>query len=155
MDGTELVITKWINKSFSGKSHDFTIKYQVVVGFPHFRPVDIVGPYLGSISDATIWKESAIANYLEENELKVLGDKGYIGCPSVVAMKKKKKGQTKLSDEDKEFNRKISLVRVKVENHFADIKKWKVLSHVYRGDLKDHYKLFLTVEFLTLLQKDI
>lgn len=69
-------------------------------------------------------------------------------------MKKKKKGQKKLTAEEKEYNKNISRIRVKVENHFADLKQWKVLSHVYRGDLKEHFHLFLTCEFLTLLQKN-
>ncbi len=154
VDGTEIIINKWIGPSYSGKAHDYTIKYQVVVGLPDYRPVDIVGPYFGSVSDATVWKESDISRYLEENGLKVLGDKGYVGCPAVYAMRKKRRGQARLTLEDKTYNNTIAKYRVKVENHFADVKKWKVLSHAYRGDLSAHYKLFLICEFLTLLQKE-
>jgi hypothetical protein len=154
VDCTELVINKWVKSAYSGKAHDYTVKYQVVVGGSDFRAVHIVGPFLGSVSDAKIWNESDIAAWMLENEVKVLGDKGYVGCSGVEAMKKKKKGQAKLDPKDKEYNNKIAKIRVKVENHFADQKKWKVLSHDFRGDLHEHYKLFICVEFLTRLQKE-
>lgn len=114
----------------------------------------MAGPYLGRENDAKIWAQTDIVAFLEENGFYVLGDKGYVGCAHVYHMKKKRKGQARLSDADKAFNKNISKFRVRVENHFADMKVWKILSHAYRGDLQKHRKIFLSCEILSLLSED-
>ena len=129
------------------------MKYQVSIDATTLRPFHVAGPYFGKIHDATVWKECSLAEYLRENDLFLLGDKGYAGCQQVYSMKKKKRGQQTLSTADKEYNAKIAEVRVRVENHFADLKKWKVLSHVFRGNVESHRKVFIACEFLTLLSK--
>lgn len=68
--------------SFNCKSEIFryhTLKYQVIVCISTGNPVHLVGPFLGKISDATMWKDSKVAEYLEKKKLWVVGDKGYQG----------------------------------------------------------------------------
>jgi hypothetical protein len=154
VDSTEIVIQSWHPKSFSGKKKDFTLKYQVTIDFGTGVTVHIAGPYLGSVHDAKIWQESLLGDYLAESYLFVIGDKGYIGCESVHAMRKKKGGQVVLSDEDEQYNRNLSRVRIRVENHFADIKQWKCVSHVFRGkNLSDHWKVYFACEILNIISK--
>jgi hypothetical protein len=129
------------------------VKYQVVIGFPDFMPIDVAGPYLGRENDAGIWAKTGIVDYLKDNGFFVLGDKGYVGCEQVHHMMKKKRGQQVLSVEDKNHNREIAHYRVRVENHFAKLKVWKVLSHVFRGSLTEHRRIFIACELLTLLSE--
>jgi len=42
-------------------------------------PIHLSGPFLGKISDATMWKESKVSEFLEKEDLWVIGDKGYQG----------------------------------------------------------------------------
>lgn len=153
VDCTEILINSWIRESYSGKIGDFSVKYQVVIGFPSLLPIDLHGPFLGKENDASVWKSSSIRTKLNASGYFVLGDKGYVGCDSVYSLRKKRPGQTALSELDKEYNMRIKQVRARVENHFADLKKWSVVSLDFRGDLNHHYKVFVSCEFLTFLAK--
>ncbi len=123
----------------------------MVVGFPEYKPIHIAGPYMGRENDSGIWPQTDIVNFLKDNGFYVLGDKGYIGCEQVYSMKKKRRGEVVLSAESKEYNRSISQYRVRVENYFAKLKVWKVLSYVYRGNLQDHRKIFMVCVVLLFL----
>lgn len=153
VDSTEIEINCWIGDSFSGKKHAHTLKYQVVCCLSTRKPIHIVGPFFGKESDASVWKKSKLGEYLENDDLWVLGDKGYQGCLRVKHCLKKKKGQDTLDPQSREYNRKISVLRVQVENHFADVKKWNVVSHVFRGDVNSHVKIYFTCEILTIISK--
>lgn len=153
VDSTEVEVNCWIGDSFSGKKHAHTLKYQVICCLITRKPIQIIGPFFGKESDASVWKKSGMGEYLENNDLWVLGDKGYQGCLRVKHCLKKKRGHDTLDPASKEYNRKISTKRVEIENHFAEVKKWKVVSHVYRGNLDDHVKIYFTCEILTILSK--
>jgi hypothetical protein len=56
-----------------------TLKYQVIVCLKTGLALHICGPFLGKINDATMWKESGVAEYLTRHDLWVIGDKGYQG----------------------------------------------------------------------------
>lgn len=153
VDSTEVEINCWVGDSFSGKKGAHTLKYQVVCCLTTRKPIQISGPYFGKESDATVWKKSGLGEYLENDDLWVLGDKGYQGCLRVKHCLKKKRGEPSLAPRERDYNRKISVKRVEIENHFADVKKWKVVSHVFRGDLNNHMKIYLTCEILTIISK--
>ena len=69
-------------------------------------------------------------------------------------MRKKRRGQIALSAADKDYNRNISRYRIRVENHFAYIKQWKFVSHVFRGkDLSEHWKVYYAAEVLHAISK--
>ena len=153
VDSTELEVNCWVGDSYCGKKGAHTLKYQVVTCINTRKPVQISGPFFGKESDVSVWKKSGMGEYLEENDLWVLGDKGYQGCARVKHCLKKKRGQDNLDPHSREYNRKISVKRVEVENHFAEVKIWKAISHVYRGDLSDHVKIYFTCEILTLISQ--
>ena len=81
----------------------------------------------------------------------VLGDKGYEGCSGVYYMKKRKRGQIELTLADQDHNDLISTRRVEIEQFFAQIKNWKVINHVYRGELNSHVQIFYCCVILTHL----
>ncbi len=153
VDSTEIEINCWIGDAFSGKKGAHTLKYQAVTCLSTGKPIQISGPYFGKESDASVWKKSGLGEYLEEDDLWVLGDKGYQGCLRVKHCLKKKKGQKSLPPLDKEYNRNISVKRVEIENHFADVKKWKAISYVYRGNVDNHIQVYFTCEILTIIAK--
>jgi hypothetical protein len=153
VDSTELQINTWVGDSYSGKKGHHTLKYQVICCLTTGKPVQICGPYFGKESDATIWKKSGMGEYLQEDDLWVLGDKGYQGCLHVKHCLKKKPGQDTLDPSSREYNRQISVKRVEIENHFAKVKVWKAISHVYRGDLTNHVKIYYTCEILALISQ--
>lgn len=73
VDSTEVLIHAWHEKSFSGKKNNFTLKYQVTIDILTGNTLHIAGPFLGSVHDATIWKESLLA---VEVRLACIGDVG-------------------------------------------------------------------------------
>ncbi len=85
---------------------------------------------------------------LRDNEEMILADKGYIGCENVITPLKKKKfpfsgDQIAFSIQEIKYNKLISHYRILVENINASIKQWNILSHVYRGSMEVHNKIFI------------
>lgn len=89
-----------------------------------------------------MFKLSSIGDYLAHCDYFVLGDKGYVGCRNVYAMKKRLRGQRDLSASDKLFNDTVSSKRVEIEQFFGFLKDWKVINHVFRGELNTHGDIF-------------
>lgn len=89
----------------------------------------------GSKHDFSLLKEEFAADWLEEYFLCV--DLGYQGIEKYYAHKgliqgiKKKKGQ-KLSQPDKDYNRAVSRLRIKVEHAIAGMKRYYILYHKLR-----------------------
>jgi hypothetical protein len=79
--------------------------------------------------------------------------KGYEGCRNVYFMKKRRKGEAHLRRGDKDYNDTISANRVEVEQFFGSIKDWRVINHVFRGDLESHSDIFSCCLILTQLSK--
>jgi len=152
VDSTELQIQCWQQKSFSGKKKAFTLKYQVTIGINSGKVLHIFGPKAGSIHDITIYHESQLPQWLCDNSVTVLGDKGYIGCNGVITPFKRRRREIPLTFDQQMFNVALAQKRIKVENHFASLKKWKVLSHIYRGSLESHKDIFLSCELLISLE---
>jgi hypothetical protein len=151
IDCTEVYINNWQKNCFSKKKGRQTVKYQVIINADTMRVKHIYGPYKGSRHDSTLFKNSIIPNWLETNNIFLLGDKGYIGCNRVLHPIKKKKFQKRLPLETRKKNLELSQVRIKVENHFARLKQWKALSYCYRGNLNNHGKVFLVCETLQMI----
>ena len=153
VDSAELEIYAWVGDAYSGKAKCFTVKYQVTVCLVTKKPIHIFGPSFGKEGDTNQWVRSELADWLELNDLWVIGDKGYVGCRRVKHCLKKRAGQLNLPLESKEYNKNISQKRVFVENHFADLKKFKVLSHTFRGHLDEHVHIFYCCEILLALSR--
>ncbi|MGZ4850102.1 MAG: transposase family protein [Candidatus Bathyarchaeia archaeon] len=160
VDATEHFIQTWQDRAFSGKKGAFTLKYQVVIGIDTGisilvmflidflgKVLNIYGPAVGSRHDVDMFSDSNVSYWIRENDVELLGDKGYIGCTNVITPYKKEEDNI-LDEHKKTFNLRLAQKRIKIENHFASLKKWKVLSHVYHGDLESHRDIFICCEIL-------
>lgn len=143
VDATEIYIERKDSSTFySGKKKRYTVKYQVVTDIETGFPIHISGPFPGSVHDANMYEQSLIGYYLASRDYFVLGDKGYEGCMNCYFMRKRKKHQAVLPQRVKDYNNTISEKRVEIEQFFGSLKDWKVINHVFRGDLSSHKDIF-------------
>lgn len=159
VDSTEILIQAFKKKSFSGKKNNFTLKYQILVGVLTGEIFHVYGPELGSVHDATIWKNSNIQDFLLQQNETVLGDKGYIGCSRVIHPYKRAlhplfNTPIPLTLAQKEHNHNISKYRILIENVNSWIKNWAILSTIYRGSLDSHHQIFLSCCILTTMTSE-
>jgi hypothetical protein len=152
VDCTELRINVWHSDAFSVKKACHTLKYQVVINISTGRPLHICGPFKGSVHDAKVYLKSGFALWLLDNNLRILGDKAYVGSSCVIAPIKK--SNTAVTPEARSrYNKKLAQKRIRVENHFASLKHWRVVTHCYRGDVENHHKIFFAAEILEILRQ--
>jgi len=159
VDSTEILIEAFHKQSFSGKKYNFTIKYQLLVGSLTGEIFHVHGPELGSVHDATIWRNSGVSDFLRNENETVLGDKGYCGCSGVIHPIKKKthpltKSKIPFTQAELERNHNISKYRILIENVNSWIKDWSILSTIYRGELDSHPQIFLTCCILTTMTSE-
>ncbi|KAM9998475.1 hypothetical protein ACTFIY_008125 [Dictyostelium cf. discoideum] len=79
----------------------------------------------------------------------ILGDKAYQGMPSFITPYKRSKH---LTDEQLDHNAFINQNRIKVENFFCRLKRFKVLSTSYRGSLHNLDKIVLVLAYVVDLE---
>jgi len=81
-------------------------------------------------------------------KIKKLFDLGFFGiqavCPNSVMPNKKQKGK-KLSKKQKTMNRRISRIRVKIENSFAGVKRLRIVYQISRIRKEDFADLVFDV----------
>lgn len=152
VDCTELIIHAWHRNAFSKKKARHTLKYQVVININTGKPLQIFGPFKGSVHDSKVFHKSGLSQWLLDNNVKILGDKAYVGCAGVTAPHKRVDGR-RLPAPLRAYNKKLAQKRILVENHFAHLKKWKVLSYVYRGNIETHQNIFFACEILEAIEK--
>ena len=90
-------------------------------------------PMTGHNHDTTVLIETGTTNILKEAS-SWIGDKGYIGYATITPIKKPK--HRDLTDNEKEFNNKVSSLRAPVERAIGNIKTWRILHTDYRRPLK-------------------
>lgn len=126
---------------FSGKKKFYTIKYQVLICRGSGKVIHVTGPFIGKVHDSNIFYLSKIGDIFFELKEGILSDLGYLGCLSCVTPIKDYGG---LTIANLEYNYVQSQERVSVERFFALLKKWNILKSPYKGDISNHYNLFLT-----------
>jgi hypothetical protein len=141
VDCTKISINTWHSNAFSKKKGGPTLNYQVVTHHSTGKPLHIYGPFKGSIHDAKVYKKSNIAKYLLNHNLKLIGDKAY-----VAPIKKNNRFYNKA--QRIRYNVQLAQERIRIENHFANLKAWRVINNMYRGDIDGHYKIFWGCEIL-------
>jgi IS5 family transposase len=120
---------------YSGKKKRHTIKQQIAVDAKS-ETIIATSQNCGRTHDFKIYKKSK--NHIHP-ETKVQTDSGYQGIQKVHAnseLPKKRSKKNPLTNEDKKRNREISSQRVVVENIFAFLKKFKIISQRYRNRRK-------------------
>lgn len=120
---------------YSGKKKKHTVKTQVIVS-KKGKILSISKTHKGKKHDYNIYKKKPIRNDIDK-----IFDSGYQGVQnddSKAKIPKKKPKGGKLTDEEKKANRKLSKVRIIVENIIGDIKTFKIFSEVYRNRRKNY-----------------
>lgn len=137
MDATEQPIERPKSKQkpyYSGKKKRHTLKTQIrttlggkIIHISKSRP--------GSVHDFSLYKEG---DPLPRGS-KVYVDGGYQGIQKLnpnTELPFKKSKNNPLKADDKVYNRALSRIRVKIENVFAQLKVFKILSDRYRNKRK-------------------
>ncbi len=89
VDSTELHINAWHQNAFSVKKAHHTLKYQVIINITNGKVLQVYGPYKGNRHDSKIYANSGVALWLLNHNLRILGDKAYVGSSGVIAPIKK------------------------------------------------------------------
>lgn len=120
---------------YSGKKKRHTIKQQIVVD-ARSQKIIATRQACGKTHDFKIYKKSK--NRVHK-DTKIQADSGYQGIQKLHSnseIPKKRSKKNPLTKEDKKRNREISSERVIVENVFAYVKKFKIVSQRYRNRRK-------------------
>jgi len=135
-------------KFYSGKAKQHTIKTQTTVADSQ-KILDISESYPGSVHDKKIIDTEKTIEKIPE-QVPQRFDLGYQGIKNeypnhniILPIKKPKGGE--LSSAEKEFNKTNSALRVIVENTFARLKKFRILSHRFRQPLDVYNQTFRNV----------
>ena len=104
---------------------------------------DLLG-FRGPVHDAAVLRTSGLLEILGKDE-QLLGDKGYVGFPQVIAPKKGKD----LTEEDLFVNKFINDKRVIVEMVFGRMKIFQCLQKPWRQSYEKQHKVFLVCAHIT------
>ena len=132
---------------YSGKKKCHTLKTEVRID-KNGRITNVSKAFLGKTHDFKIHKQS---DPLPMNT-RVLADSGYQGLKKLRKDSKtpiKKKKKKPLTETQKLYNKMISKIRVKIENTFAQIKNFRILSDRYRNKRKGHNLKFNIIAGIT------
>ena len=129
-------------KYYSGKKKRHTIKAQVSVNTDGLI-LDLSKSVPGSVHDYKLLKQSGL---MEDIPLlaKKITDTGYDGMKTdfsehwITQPIKRRRGSPPLTRGQKKFNRSVSQVRILVEHVISKIKKYQVISDVYRNRTSQH-----------------
>ena len=129
-------------------STNYGLKVQVACDFNH-RIVHVSECYRGSVHDITVLRESGLLEHVND-DVQIIGDKGYIGEEYVVTPRKKSRGR-ELTDDDKDFNYDVNSARAVIENINQRLKTYAILGGVYRGAIDDFHKATKIVQVVCAL----
>lgn len=150
-DGTEQVIPRPEKKRtrkpyHSGKKRKFTVKTQVATTRRGFI-IHASGTVGGRMHDYKLFKKSRLPQIIPE-KARLFVDNGYQGIKKdypdlqVSIPFKRYRGHSGFTRSEKIFNKKQRRVRIKVENTLAKLKKYTVLSGIYRHSLRNYNQTF-------------
>ncbi|WP_105629023.1 IS5 family transposase [Spiroplasma poulsonii] len=138
IDATETPIQrpkKGQKQSYSGKKKKHTIKTQVIIE-QETKKIIATSFSLGKKYDYALFKESKIPIL---KNTKLIFDSGYQGIQknhNNVLIPKKKTKKNPLNKEQKQYNRLVSKKIIIIENIFAILKKFKIITEKYRNRRK-------------------
>lgn len=127
-------------QTYSGKKKRHTRKTEIVIQ-EDGKITSVSKSHGGRKHDFKIRKEETPFPIKSEK----YADSGYQGLQKIASLVtvpfKRKKGQT-LTLEQKQHNRRLASLRIKIEHKFREIKVFKVMSEVYRNFGKKHHLRF-------------
>lgn len=129
-------------KHYSGKKKRHTRKAQLSVNRSG-KILNISKSVSGSIHDYKLLKRSRVMDKLPQESIKIT-DTGYDGMKKdypehwITQPIKRRRGSPPLTRDQKKFNRSVSSRRILVEHVISRVKKYQVISQVYRNQLKQY-----------------
>lgn len=124
---------------YSGKKKHHSVKNQIIVSPKTKRILAVSNTQKGTIHDKKLFEEDPLLLHLPDHSTG-MGDLGYQGTErlnfhlKMVLPQKKPPGQD-LTDSQKQNNKAISSVRVKVEHPLSYLKHFGILYQKFRGGL--------------------
>lgn len=124
---------------YSGKKKHHSVKNQIIVSPKSKRILAVSDTQKGTVHDKKLFEEDPLLLHLPENSVG-LGDLGYIGTDGLnprlkMVLPQKKPPGKELTDSQKQNNKAISSIRVRVEHPFSYMKHFNILSQRFRGRL--------------------
>lgn len=135
---------------YSGKKKYHTVKTQILVN-PRTKKIIAVSPTVeGKRHDKRLAEGDPALSHAPPGS-KALADSGYQGLEAnlnsftkiVTPYKKPRRGE--LSDFQKQTNKQISSIRVRVEHPFAYLKHFNILSHTFRSRIPKSHSPFVNL----------
>jgi hypothetical protein len=139
VDATEQETQKRTGGGYSGKKKRHTIKTQMTVdeqGKIHHISKSVAG----NIHDKKLFDHT---NITFPKDVPILGDLGYVGTDLSIPHKSSK--LHKLTPLQEQKNQQHSKLRIIVEHVFAHLKKWGILKHRFRNQLKGYSSIFTII----------
>lgn len=139
-------------KYYSGKKKKHTLKTQIVVNSSG-RILEVSKTYPGSIHDFEVFRRERTAKSILE-DAKTYLDKGYTGVKkehpllNFLIPFKRNRWKKELSRSEKIYNTKLAKKRVMVEHVLAKLKKYRILSDIFRNRVKDYNQDFRNIASL-------
>jgi len=135
------------NEYYSGKKKHHSVKNQVFVSPKTNRILAVSNTVKATIHDKKLFENDPLLLHLPEHSTG-MGDSGYQGTEDLsprlkMLLPQKKPPGRDLTDSQKQNNRAISGIRVKVEHPFSYLKHFNILSQKYRGRITNQQNLDL------------
>jgi len=127
-------------KYYSGKHKKHTIKNQIVVDSKK-KILSVTQSHPGKIHDKNIYDKTRLYT---DKKAKPIADLGYLGVSSMELPIKKPKGKD-LTEEQKQFNKKLAQHRVIVEHCIGKMKIFQILVQRFRNPLHTHSLIFKNI----------
>lgn len=147
IDCTEQSIPRPVDKEkrkayYSGKKKRHTVKIQIMVN-NHGFIIHKTGYKKGRRHNYDIYKENHPAT---PKQVVNVFDLGYLGTENdflhqLSSIPKRKKRNLQLSREQKEFNKSHSQKRIVIEHTICRLKKYRIMSDVFRNRINKHNKI--------------
>ena len=148
IDSTEQQIPRPVNNRrrkayYSGKKKTHTVKTQVMVS-KNGTIIHKAGHKKGRRHDYDIYKKNHPITPKEE--VVNVFDLGYLGIEKdfpdqLSSLPNRKKRDMKLSQEEIEYNKSHSKIRIVIEHTICRLKKYKILADVFRNKLRKYRKV--------------
>ena len=143
IDATEQQIQRPHRKQklyYSGKKKKHTLKNQVVVN-ARGKILSVSKSHPGATHDKKLYTKTHVYT---TKKSKPIADLGYCGVTTLQLPFKKPKGKN-LTEEQKQFNKKLSRRRIIIEHIIGKMKIFQILVQTFRNPLSKHSLIFKNV----------
>lgn len=132
---------------YSGKKKHHSVKNQVFVSPETGRILAVSNTVKATIHDKKLFENDPLLLHLPERSTG-MGDLGYQGTEDLnphlkMILPQKKPPNRELTDSQKQNNKAISQIRVRIEHPFSYLKHFNILSQKYRGRVTNQQNLDL------------